>query len=107
MNIAPTKAYVYQPDRPRPDGKFYGVGGLQVFGCDESNLKGLTLKDATEIKRVCNDNPEFAKSFISQIRHRLDLDGKSFECGCQFESVLSNAVSLCEKCDEEMHGGKS
>ena len=52
MNIAPTKAYVYQPDRPRPDGKFYGVGGLQVFGCDESNLKGLTLKGGTEIRRI-------------------------------------------------------
>jgi hypothetical protein len=107
MNIEPTKAYVYQPDKPRPDGKFYGVSGPHSLGFADGNLKGLTLKDANEIARVCNDNPEFAKSFISQLRHRLDLDSKSFDCGCQFESVLSNAVSLCEKCDEEMHGGKS
>ena len=63
MNIAPTKAYVYQPHRPRPDGT-YGVSGLHSLGFADGT-KGLTLKDANEIARVCNDNPEFAKSHFA------------------------------------------
>lgn len=107
MNINPTKAYVYQPFPPKADGKFYGVSGPDSMGFDDGNLRGVSLKDANEIVRFCNKNPEFAASFVTELKRRMDLDGKSFNCGCQFESPLSNAVLICDKCDKEMEGQKS
>lgn len=68
--IEPKKAYVYQPLPPREDGKFYGVGGLHLFGLDfdEAKMDGITRNDAEEIARVCNETPEFAASFVRGIK---------------------------------------
>ena len=75
MDIETKKAYVYQPDPPRPDGKFYGVGGLTSFGIDydESVVKGVDKQTAEEIVRLCNDHPDFAKSLVSGIKSQLDI----------------------------------
>lgn len=67
MNIEPKHAYVFQPLAPTKDGKFYGVSGLDAFGCDDS-IKGIDKKTAEEIARFCNENPEFAASFIRGIK---------------------------------------
>lgn len=74
MKSQPTKAYVYQPLPPQDDGKFYGVGGLHLFGLDfDERLQGITKKDAEEISKVCNEDPEFAASFVRAIKTRLGL----------------------------------
>jgi hypothetical protein len=75
MNIEPVEAYVYQPLPPQPDGKFYGVGGLTIFGLtsDEARIQGVDKQTASEIARVCNDNPEFAKNFVIGIKSKLGL----------------------------------
>lgn len=75
METEPTKAYVFQPIPPQADGKFYGVGGLHLFGLDfdEARLQGVTKEDAKEIVRVCNTSPEFAASFVRGIKKKLHL----------------------------------
>lgn len=102
MNINPAKAYVYQPYPPTEEGKFYGVSGPDSLGFAEGNLKGVSWKDANEIARVCNENPEFAADFVRQIKERMKFPDEITDCGCKFESVLSNAVLLCDNCDREM-----
>lgn len=75
MKTEPAKAYVYQPFPPQADGKFYGVGGLHLFGLDfdEANLRGVSKSDADEIARVCNESPEFAASFVRGIKRKLGI----------------------------------
>lgn len=101
MNIEPTKAYVYQPMAPKPDGRFYGVGGLHLFGLDfdEADLRGITRDDAEKIAKVCNDNPEKVAITISAIKYRMANDWQP-ECGCRFESLFSNTILLCEECSK-------
>ncbi|MEO1892486.1 MAG: hypothetical protein ABGX84_06715 [Alcanivorax sp.] len=67
MNNEPTRAYVYQPMAPRPDGKFYGVGGLAAFGLsyDESNIQGITKQRAEGIAAACNQFPSRARSIAA------------------------------------------
>ena len=66
---------MYQPLPPNDSGEFYGVGGLSSFGLsyEESSIQGVTKETATEIVRVCNDNPEFVKNFIAGIKTILGL----------------------------------
>ncbi len=75
MNTEPAKAYVYQPLPPRADGNYYGVAGLEQFGLefDEARLQGVDKQSAKEIARVCNENPEFAASFVQGIKEKLGL----------------------------------
>ncbi|WP_138438527.1 hypothetical protein [Marinobacter alexandrii] len=101
MKAEPGKAYVYQPYGVAHGDKIFGVSGPDSLGFEDGGLKGLTLKDATEIKRFCNENPEFAASFVRQLRRRMEMPYEISSCGCEFESVLSNAVSLCDKCSDE------
>ena len=73
MNTEPTKAYVYQPMPPQPDGKFYGVGGLHLFGLtiDDAKFDGVDKTSAEEVARVCNENPDFAANFIRGLKAKL------------------------------------
>lgn len=71
MNREPEQAYVYQPYPPTKEGKFYGVSGPDSFGFEDGNLKGLSLKDASEIARFCNENPEFAASFVRGLKGKV------------------------------------
>ena len=102
MNISPPKkAYVYQPMAPRPDGRFYGVAGLEAFGLsyDEAKIKGITKSDADLIARECNEHPLSVSDIVCHVRARM-ADEWTTECGCRFESLLSNAVLLCEECSK-------
>jgi len=63
MDMAPREAYVFQPDPPTKDGKFYAVGGLRVYGFEAGRITGLSLKDANSLVKFCKENPEFAASF--------------------------------------------
>jgi len=101
MKAEPNKAYIYQPYPITVGEKIFGVAGLNVFGYEDEPIKGLTKSDAEEIARVCNENPEFASNFVRQIRARLQLPDDIGDCGCRFESVLSNAVLLCDECSDE------
>ena len=57
MNIEPTTAYVYQPMPPQADGRFYGVGGLQLFGVDfDYRLQGITKSDAEKSRTNATKN---------------------------------------------------
>jgi hypothetical protein len=102
MNYEPEKAYVYQPYPPTEEGKFYGVSGPDSLGFEDGGIKGISWKDANEIARECNENLDLAKDFIALMRHHLSLESKAFDCGCKFESLLSNAIVLCDKCEDEM-----
>ena len=100
MRTEPTKAYVYQPMPPQDDGKFYGVGGLHLFGVDiDHRVKGITKADAQKVSDLCNQNPAGAVDFIEWVQDRIDNDWRP-ECGCRFESIFSNAVLLCAECSE-------
>lgn len=100
MNTEPTKAYVYQPMPPQDDGKFYGVGGLHLFGVDwDLRLKGITKTDAEKVARLCNETPVDAKALIEWAHERITNDWLP-DCGCRFESIFSNSVQLCQKCSE-------
>jgi len=101
MNIDPESAYVYQPFPVTHGDKIYGVSGPNHLGFEEGPLKGLTRKDADEIARFCNEHKEFSKSFIGGLRARIEMPYKISECGCRFESLLTNAVELCEECESE------
>ena len=74
MNINTNRAYVFQPLPPQPDGKYYAVCGLEVFGfsVDGSCIEGLTKRTAEEIARICNESPEFAASFIRGIKSTVN-----------------------------------
>ena len=63
MDRTPTRAYVYQPMAPRPDGKFYGVGGLEAFGLpyDEAKIQGISKERAEGIAAACNQFPSRAR----------------------------------------------
>lgn len=100
MKTEPTQAYVYQPLPPQDDDKFYGVGGLHLFGVDiDHRVKGITKADAEKVAELCNQNPADAVDFIEWVQDRIDNDWRS-ECGCRFESIFSNAVLLCAECSE-------
>lgn len=101
MNAEPKKAYVYQPMPPQEDGRFYGVGWLHTLGVSfaESDLRGLTKKDAEMIAAACNEYPEGAAAIVSSVRDMMAEDWLP-ECGCRFESLFSSAVLVCEKCSE-------
>lgn len=101
MNIEPKKAYVYQPMPPQADGRFYGVGGLHTLGVSfaESDLRGLTKKDAEMIAAACNEYPEGAAAIVSSVRRMMAEDWLP-ECGCRFESLFSSAVLVCKKCSD-------
>ena len=102
MNQEPKKAYVFQPMAPQEDGRFYGVGGLHLFGVDmdSANINGVTKKDAEFIVMVCNDNPNKAKDFVLTVNQLIKEDWIP-ECGCRFESLFSSAVLLCKECSKQ------
>jgi hypothetical protein len=101
MEIEPKRAYVYQPMPPQEDGRFYGVGGLHTLGVSfcESDLRGLTKKDAEKIASDCNESPECADEIVSSVLRMMAEDWLP-ECGCRFESLFSSAVLVCEECSE-------
>ena len=100
MKTTPDKAYVYQPMPPQEDGRFYGVGGLELFGIefDDAVLTGITKSDAEEVVRIVNANPDFAASFICQIKSFFGDRNRISSCGCRFENSYSSSVLLCERC---------
>ena len=101
MKAEPKQAYVFQPFPPKPDGRFYGVGGLHLFGLgmDEADMRGITKRDAEEIVRTVSDDPKNAAEFIRHVNDIIENDWLP-ECGCRFESLFSSAVLLCQKCSE-------
>lgn len=101
MKAEPKKAYVYQPFPPQADGRFYGVGGLHLFGLsfDDAVLRGVTKNDAEIIVQYCNDHPDSAADFVHSV-HRMIADDWKPSCGCRFESLFSSAVLVCNKCSK-------